>query len=788
MKKIILILAIIGLMLTSAFSEDFVANPDEHNTTDINPAGLSYFDNLSFSIERNWTHNKKFKFNDEKNFYLNIGSLGYALHKNTKKNHTLALSSTLINNLYLGSSYDWTNKEIKEGKFNEALLYRPFDMLSVGAKVSNIFDKKNHSANFGLALRPIYLSGKFWDRLDLNIQSSYSEGKISKPVLGIKTELVNGIILKGDYNLEDKTASFGFSISTGHFKTGSSVNNANNTTSGRSFVKFSNKSERNIGDYITKIIPTYYDYKLSGKLVNTKPEGVKLGFVSLNVGKFTTIDEIKNKLETLSQNKGLKGIIFKSPKMKIGIADLQELKPAFDKFRKTNKKVIFYFDNISGSDYIVAATLGDEIYLNRLGEVSLPHLGVKAPYLKDLLNKLGVDVQNFRSHKYKTAGNMFSEKKMTDAEKETYQALLDDIYSQIKKLVVRNRGEKLKKSFDELVNMKPFFNSNEALKLGLIDGITYKNDLKKVIGKKPLFIKHFEKNRRTDWANGASSKVAIIYAIGNIHMGKGTYGKSIGEASISDAIKKARKDPTVKGIILRVDSGGGSALASDIIAHEVALCKKENHKPFVVSMGRVAASGGYYISAYADKIIAEPTTITGSIGVIGMIPEFSKLYKKIGVNWSELNITKYAGFPPTYRPLNEKEKKFMKDMIHEIYWDFVGVVAKGRGKSKDEINKIAQGRVWSGLRAYNLGLVDKLGNLDDAKAEIKKLAHLKHNVKLVEYKGKSKNDFSKFGIGSNVLYYFLPNGLKNTYKLLENFKLYKNDKALMITPISLEIK
>jgi len=220
----------------------------------------------------------------------------------------------------------------------------------------------------------------------------------------------------------------------------------------------------------------------------------------------------------------------------------------------------------------------------------------------------------------------------------------------------------------------------------------------------------------------------------------------------------------------------------------VELCKKENHKPFVVSMGRVAASGGYYISAYADKIIAEPTTITGSIGVIGMVPEFSKLYKKIGVNWSEVNITKYAGFPPTYRPLKDNEKEFMKDMIHKIYWDFVGAVAKGRGKSKEEIHKIAQGRVWSGMRAYNIGLVDMLGGLDDAKAEIKKLAHLKHDVKLVEYKGKSKNPFSQYGIGSNVFYHTLPKGLKDTYKLFENFKSYENDKTLMISPVLLEIK
>ncbi len=791
MKKLFLISAILGLFFSISFAQDFVADPNEYNVTDVNPAGLEYFKNVSFAFSEEWTKELSFNSNNDRHFYFNLRSIGYSLHKGLDNNHTLALSTSPLNNFYVGSSFNWTNKDFKEGKFSESFLYRPFNMLSVGAKFSDIFDKSNHSADFGIALRPIYFSGKFWDRLNLDVQSSYKESKFLKPLIGIKTEFLNGIFLNGAYNLETKTAMFGFSISTGHLRVGNTISSNDNETSGRYFIKVTKKAERNPGEYIMKFKPTYYDFQLSGKLVNTKPEGMKLGFININMGKYITINEIKNKLKTLSKNKYLKGIIIKSPRIKVGIANLQELKDAFDEFRKSGKKVIFYFDNVDGADYTFAAILGDKIYVNNLADISLPHLGVKAPYLKELLDKLGIEVQNFRSHKYKTAGNMFSEEKMTEAEKETYEALLNDIYGEIKKLIVENRGEKLKKPFGVLVDMKPFFSAQEAMELGLIDGITYKKDLNEALkeyGKKPLIAKRLEIPKRTDWANKSKSKVAIIYAIGNIHMGKGMYGKSIGEASISDAIKAARKNPKIKGIILRVDSGGGSALASDIIAHEVELCKTENHKPVVVSMGRVAASGGYYISAYADKIIAQPTTITGSIGVIGMVPEFSKLYKKIGVNWSELNITKYAGFPPTNRPMTEDEKKFMGDMIHKIYWDFVNVVAKGRNKTKDEIHQIAQGRVWSGISAYRLGLVDKLGGLEDAKKEIKKLARIKNDIELVEFKGKSKNPLSQYGIGTNILYNKLPNELKSTYNLLNNFNLYKNDKVLMLTPISLEIK
>ncbi len=791
MKKYVLALTLLILFVIGLSATDFVSNPDEYNSMLINPAAQSYFNNTTIAYERFWTKNDRIKFTTERRLYLNLRNIGYALSTKGSNHHTLSSSNILFSNLYFGNSYDWSGKHFNKGSYNVSFLYRPFNLISFGTQISDILDKHNHKADFGISLRPIYLNGDFWDKFDINFASSYFQGELAKPAIGLKMELIDGITIKGDYNLENKATTLGFSINFGTIETGGNFKSIDNSSSGNYFLKTSARPQRSIKDFITRFKPAYYDYKISGKLVETVPQELKIGFIEIKTGKYVTLRQIKSVLEKLSKKDNIKGIIIQSPKTKFGISDVQELKPAFEKFRKSGKKIIFYFNGISASDYLIAASLGDEIYVNPLGEVNLPKLGVKAPYIKELLGKLGINVQNFKSHKYKTAGNMFTESEMTEAEKETYEALLKDISSSIKELITENRGTKFADSWDNILEKKPFFDAKEALDLGLIDGITYQTDLRKALAKnnkKPLIVKHMAIDTTTDWAKKPTSKVAIIYAVGNIHMGKSPYGKSIGSETISQAIRKARKDKSVKGIIIRVDSGGGSALASDIIAHEVELARKENKKPVVISMGRVAASGGYYISALADKIIAHPGTITGSIGVIGMIPEFSKLYQKIGVNWSSLKINKFAGFPPTNRPMNNDEKKYIEDSIHKIYWDFVGVVAKGRHKDKNEVHKIAQGRVWSGLSAFKLGLIDDLGGLDKAKEEIKNLAHLKHKIRLVEYRGKSKNPFAFTQIGTNVALSAMPKELKDTYNLFKNFSLYQNEQVLMLTPIKLELK
>jgi protease-4 len=288
-----------------------------------------------------------------------------------------------------------------------------------------------------------------------------------------------------------------------------------------------------------------------------------------------------------------------------------------------------------------------------------------------------------------------------------------------------------------------------------------------------------------EWSEDKKSKVALIYAVGAIHMGKGQSGRTIGSKTLSKAIRIARKDPTVKGIILRVNSGGGSALASDIIAREVWLTTHgRNKKPFVVSMGGAAASGGYYISAYADKIVAQPTTITGSIGVIGMIPNFEKLFEKIHVNWSTVKKGEQADIYSINRKMTDVEYNKIKSSIEGTYEEFLKVVAEGRSMSRDEVHAIAQGRIWSGEQALANGLVDELGGIEKAKEIMAEMLNCKH-LRTVEYSTSESMIEINSVIDTKLQSKLLPVNSelsKQALDLVKTIQLFDNEKTLYWLP------
>ncbi|MGC9362915.1 MAG: signal peptide peptidase SppA, partial [Candidatus Syntrophosphaera sp.] len=352
-----------------------------------------------------------------------------------------------------------------------------------------------------------------------------------------------------------------------------------------------------------------------------------------------------------------------------------------------------------------------------------------------LLDHLGVDVQNYRSHKYKNAGNMLSESEMTEAEREVYDSLLQSMYDQMIAAMNAGRGDKLKASAQEAVDAGPYFLAQDALDAGLVDALTYEVNLSKDLDKDFGFSKKesvLPDYRDYAWAHPKQNLIAVIYASGNIVMGKGTPGKKIAHETTVNLIRKARKDDNYKGIILRVDSGGGSAQASDIILHELQLAQDVDHKPVVVSMSGMAASGGYYISCGADRIIAEPSTLTGSIGVIGLGLSIPRLLEKIKVNWSTVQKGRNADFGSMFRDSTQEERAAMTNLIEAVYDDFVAKVAKGRENlSPEDVHAIAQGRVWTGEQAMANGLIDDLGGLDKAIEHMRDLTGIEGNITLV---------------------------------------------------------
>ncbi len=388
-------------------------------------------------------------------------------------------------------------------------------------------------------------------------------------------------------------------------------------------------------------------------------------------------------------------------------------------FKKSGKFIVAFGDDVSQKAYYFAS-VSDKIFITPEGSLEFKGLGIEMMYFRNTLDKLGIEAQIFKAGKYKSAVEIFSNTKMSDADRQQNSEFLNSIYTYMLDEISAARPvsvDTLRLIADNLLAQSP----ESAYKLKMIDSLIYKdqclNYLKQISGikadgKVKLVRLETYSGVKLQQQPASSKRIAVIYALGEI---LNTYGDQsvIGIENIPAAIKKAREDSRVKAVVLRVDSPGGDALTSDIIWREIELTKKT--KPVIVSMGRVAASGGYYISCGADTIVAEPTTLTGSIGVFGIIPNMQGFFNnKLGITFDRVTTGKYADYFNLNRPLRADESKVVQNRIDKIYETFVSKVSIGRKMTYEEINEIAQGRIWSGTQAKEVGLVDVLGGLDDA--------------------------------------------------------------------------
>jgi protease IV len=425
----------------------------------------------------------------------------------------------------------------------------------------------------------------------------------------------------------------------------------------------------------------------------------------------------------------VKGIYIKCDDNNNGFAASEEIRNALVDFKKSNKFVIAFGDVISQKAYYVA-TAADKVYCNPKGLVDWRGMSSTLFFIKGTLERLDIQPQIFYAGKFKSATEPLREYKMTEANRLQTSVYLNDLYG--KMLVAASEKTKSDTaSLHQLANVGSIQTAYDALKYKLIDGVRYDDEVKSEIIKK-LEIKEKDNinyvslgkyQKGSSFAKTGGSRIAIIYAEGEIMDGKGDDGE-IGSDNFRNLIRKARLDDNVKAIVFRVNSPGGSSLASEEIWREITIAKKV--KPVVVSFGDVAASGGYYISCNADSIFAQPNTITGSIGVFGIIPNMKEFFnKKLGVTFDEVKTGPFADMLTISRPLNDAEKAFIQNSIDTIYNTFKGRVAEGRRLPLSVVDSIAQGRVWTGQRALQIGLVDKLGSIDDAIACAARMAHVK---------------------------------------------------------------
>ena len=768
-----------------------VAATDNFFAPRVNPGALSVGNAGGFTYLGHYDAEGEFA-EDNYSLFFNFDNASYVMDKLGKEySHTLAFSEEIVKNLYLGGSFFWRAKHFKELDWSEGLLYRPENYFSLGIVGHNLFEDHEYFS-FGGSIRPMMFSNDLMSRFTVSADVDYLNDEWQKPVLGVQTEIINGFQIGGSYNLKDESIGFNFAVNLGNFSLGSTgaYTNESEFVGGSWYANISDKEFRSI--FNKKKQDKFYDFKLAGNVVE-KNQAMNIGPFRVVLGKDRTLQQVLKEIEELKENEEVKGIVFKSGNFGASFANFKALKDALIDFKSAGKKIVYYSESIGNINYVFAAGVADEIYLNPLGSLDLKGISVNAPYFKGLLDTLGIDFVNFKSHEYKTAGNMLSETEMTKSERESYDYLLEGLYVEMLDMIEEGRGSKLKKPVRDIVDEGPYWNPETAYDNGLIDGIIYEDELETKIEElygKQKFVKNYKTNMITyDWHKEIKDKIALIYAVGSIHSGEGQEGKTIGSVTTSKAIKAAREDKSIKGILIRVDSGGGSALASDIIAREVELCKTgENKKPIVVSMGGTAASGGYYIAAKSDMIIAQPSTITGSIGVVGLFPQMKRLYEKIHINWSTVKKGEHSDLGTTHRYMTEEERKISEESIEVIYWKFVDVVAKGRNMTRDEVHEVAKGRVWTGKQAYDRGLVDKLGGMDTALAELKTLANLDKETEYVEFTGSTGN-MKSLSVGfqaKNLIE--LPAEIELLRKTYEKLNMFGDEKVLMILPTEIDIK
>jgi protease-4 len=435
-----------------------------------------------------------------------------------------------------------------------------------------------------------------------------------------------------------------------------------------------------------------------------------------------SLKKILNNIEKASADDNIKGIFLYLDGIKAGAATISEIRSQLQAFKDSNKFVIAYGNYFSQKAYYLA-TVADKVYVNPEGSAGMTGLAAQIMFFKKTMDKIGIDPQVIRHGKYKSAVEPFLGNKMSEANREQISSYLGSLWNEMLMKVADSRGlsvEELQKMADDL----SIINVDDAVEANLVDGARY---LDQVIDEMKAKVevaedKDLEIVKLKDYFHSpelntnklvsSMDKIAVVYAQGEIGSGKGSTSE-IGTENVAKAIRKARKDDKIKAIVLRVNSPGGSALTSEVILREVELTK--GVKPIVASMGDVAASGGYYISCLADTIVASPNTITGSIGVFGLLFQAQELIQqKIGINVEVVKTAKHADMGSMFRPLSMEERDIIKKSIEDVYTTFITHVAKGRGMSVDAVDEVGQGRVWSGTNAKEIGLVDVLGGLNDA--------------------------------------------------------------------------
>lgn len=485
------------------------------------------------------------------------------------------------------------------------------------------------------------------------------------------------------------------------------------------------------------------------------------------------LNDILKNLKKAAKDQNIKGIYLDLSNIPTGIATVEEIRNALLEFKESEKFIISYAESYSTSAYYLA-TVADKIILNPDGNLLFKGLNAEVTFLKGTLEKLDIEAQIIRVGKFKSAIEPLILEKMSNANRKQMQTLINSIWGKVIEAISESRGVSLY-DLNLIADNLDITNADKALEHNFIDKIMYKDEVlaelrnKLEIGEDDkinsvTMTKYTNAPATKEIIKRSRNKIAVVYAYGSIGGGNGSE-REIGSEKISKTIRKARLDDKIKAVVFRVNSPGGSALASEVIRREVELTTKV--KPVIVSMGDLAASGGYWISCSADKIFANPTTLTGSIGVFGIIPNLKNFYNnKLGITHDNVKTNENSDFITANRPMTIYQREVLQNSVDKIYQDFLELVADGRNMTTEQVNKIGQGRVWSGVDALRIGLIDEFGGMEEAIAAAVEMAELPDHrvIELPEQKDpfeqmitdlmkNTKTSFIESELGQNYYYY-----------------------------------
>jgi len=767
-----------------------------------NPAGLAIRDGMDLFLLFPYDYRD---FTNDVGLYLRLGSLGFATEWVRRGNldyerYMLGNGFKFAPGVYFGVNYSWYRGYNHKGSWGLGLTGHPCQFFSLAAVIDDANEPLVNGAiqqaryTFGLAVRPMT------DRLTLAADA----GLFATSTMGygdridwnfrIEAEPINGIHISGNYRPKtkfwDQSYGAGIGISTGYGRVGgySGFDKKGKVADGADYIQFSSGFQRSFLEPRHR----YIMLNVKGDYPEERPP------FRLFAARTPTFAEMLKRLRMLEEDPTVDGIVLTIDETDMSFAHAQEFRDALESFRETGKKIVCYMESCGNQEYYLAS-VADVIAMTPAGDANVIGLMGRAMFFKDTLAKLGITAELYHIGDYKTASDMLTRDSMSDAHREMLNWILDDLYKQYTMTIAEERRWSVEE-FRQIIDKGPY-TAKGAYEAGLVDTLIYRDQIKDIVKQVSDDRSRIASGREyfdrepyaTKWETPVEPRIAIVYATGNIVSGKSSsdplMGKNMGSETIADALRSAREDHRVKAIVFRIDSGGGSGLASDVILREVRLCVEgDEAKPFIVSMAGVAGSGGYYIACLADTILADPGTITGSIGVISGKFNFSGLYRKLGMNFQRITRGERADMMSGDRGFTDGEWASLKAMTQEFYDTFVGHVAEGRNMTTQQVDEIGRGRVFTGSQAQEIGLVDKVGGLRLALEIAQASAGIpeSRSVKYAIYPETGGFRFSNEIEG--VISDYLSPEIKAMVADWNQTRMYRDAEPLLLMPFQLEVQ